>query len=293
VTVVARDSPERTVSAVAGGLWLPYECGPPERVAGWAVATLRELDRLEAEEGAPIAQVEAHLIGAGGFWVAALPAGRVRAPETVPGTVSGAGRGGDGLVARLPLVQTPAYLSWLMARARAMGAFFERRAIASLEELGGPGRVVVNCLGLAAREVAGDDRVEPVRGDVVLVRPLTGVRCVVDLSDPVELAYVLPRPDVCILGGTAVAGDEPDPGAFEAIWERCVALEPALRDAERIGQATGLRPARPEVRVERGTLADGTPVVHDYGHGGGGLTLSWGCADEVADLALAAIGSVP
>lgn len=281
---MARDSPERTVSAVAGGLWLPYECGPPERVARWAAATLRELDRLGAEEGAPIAQVEAHLIGADAWWAEELPPGRVRAPGTVPGTVS-------GVIARLPLVQTPAYLAWLVARARAMGASFERRTIASLEELGGPGCVVVNCLGLGAREVAGDDRVGPVRGDVVLVRPLRGVRCVVDLSDPVELAYVLPRPDVCILGGTAVAGDEPDPGAFDAIWERCVALEPSLRDAERIGHATGLRPARPEVRVERGTLADGTPVVHDYGHGGGGLTLSWGCADEVADLALAAIGS--
>ena len=34
-----------------------------------------------------------------------------------------------------------------------------------------------------------------------------------------------------------------------------------------------------EVRVER----EGH-VVHCYGHGGAGVTLSWGCADEVVEL---------
>jgi D-amino-acid oxidase len=45
----------------------------------------------------------------------------------------------------------------------------------------------------------------------------------------------------------------------------------------------GLRPARPQVRVER--VGD---VVHCYGHGGAGVTLSWGTADEVAELVGAA-----
>ena len=54
---------------------------------------------------------------------------------------------------------------------------------------------------------------------------------------------------------------------------------PELADASVLAHRVGLRPARPSVRLER----DGD-VVHCYGHGGAGVTLSWGCADEVVSL---------
>ncbi len=45
----------------------------------------------------------------------------------------------------------------------------------------------------------------------------------------------------------------------------------------------GLRPFREGgVRLQ---IEPGGRIVHNYGHGGAGVTLSWGCADEVADLA--------
>jgi D-amino-acid oxidase len=60
-------------------------------------------------------------------------------------------------------------------------------------------------------------------------------------------------------------------------------LVPALADAKVRAHKVGLRPVRPTVRLEaaRGT---GQTVVHCYGHGGSGVTLSWGCADEVLGL---------
>jgi D-amino-acid oxidase len=39
------------------------------------------------------------------------------------------------------------------------------------------------------------------------------------------------------------------------------------------------------------TAGPGTMLVHNYGHGGAGVTLSWGCAEEV--VALVGSGSVP
>jgi D-amino-acid oxidase len=63
------------------------------------------------------------------------------------------------------------------------------------------------------------------------------------------------------------------------IVRRATALVPEVAQARILRHRVGLRPARPEVRLER----DGD-VIHCYGHGGAGVTLSWGCADEVLGL---------
>jgi D-amino-acid oxidase len=61
-----------------------------------------------------------------------------------------------------------------------------------------------------------------------------------------------------------------------------------LREAGIIGHRVGLRPTRPQVRLEESTV-DRTRLIHNYGHGGAGVTLSWGCAREVLALVLSAL----
>jgi D-amino-acid oxidase len=51
-----------------------------------------------------------------------------------------------------------------------------------------------------------------------------------------------------------------------------------------VSRAVGLRPARPVVRLDRSDHG-GRDVISCYGHGGSGVTLSWGCAEDVARLA--------
>ncbi len=48
---------------------------------------------------------------------------------------------------------------------------------------------------------------------------------------------------------------------------------------------TGLRPFRPSGFVVRGEKLGEKFVVHNYGHGGAGITLSWGTAQLAADIA--------
>jgi D-amino-acid oxidase len=275
VRVLAAEPPERTTSAVAAAVWYPYHAFPPERVLAWA-ARSREVYvqlALEAGSGVSIAAGIDVVRGDGEAWQEAAGGRRCRPEELPPGCP-------DGWVITVPLVETPIFLPYLLERLRARGAAIESRRVASLAEIDG---LVVNCAGLGARELAGDASLVPVRGQVVRVRNPGLERFVVDEHNPDGLTYVVPRSADCVLGGTAEEGDwelEPRAETSEAIVQRCVALEPRLEGAEVLSEAVGLRPGRPEVRLER----EGD-VIHNYGHGGAGVTLSWGCADDVVALA--------
>jgi len=108
-----------------------------------------------------------------------------------------------------------------------------------------------------------------------------------DNTHSAEPTYILPQGDHVVLGGS-VRGDSRDASvnADEAqeIIARCLRVEPRLTGASVLECRVGLRPVRSEVRLESTSAGDGTPVIHNYGHGGGGVTLSWGCAAEVRDL---------
>ncbi|HZN93159.1 MAG TPA: FAD-dependent oxidoreductase, partial [Myxococcales bacterium] len=70
-----------------------------------------------------------------------------------------------------------------------------------------------------------------------------------------------------------------------AILRRCADLEPAVASAQVLGIKVGLRPGRPAIRLEaerRGSLT----IVHNYGHGGAGVTLCWGCAEAVVGVCI-------
>ena len=147
--------------------------------------------------------------------------------------------------------------------------------------------VIVYSTGLAAGELCGEPEVVTTRGQIVLVANPGIVTSVRAEGDPAT--YVHPRSHDVVLGGTWQEGDwntTPDPAVREAILERCLALVPELAGAPVVGEKVGLRPVRrggPRVEAEKWP---GGTVVHAYGHGGGGMKLCWGCADEIATIAL-------
>jgi D-amino-acid oxidase len=199
---------------------------------------------------------------------------------------------GFGFAMTAPVVDMNRYLPHLQRRLEAAGGTLEQAHVRDLEQVGraGGATVVVDAAGLGARELAGDTALRAVRGQTVLLRNpgLTRWLCDEDEEEPgaggeAELSYVLPRLDDVVVGGTAGEDDEhaaPRPATAERILARAVALVPELAGAQVLEHRVGLRPARPRVRLEV-ERAPGGPVVHCYGHGGAGVTLSWGCADDV------------
>ena len=261
VTVIAADQPR--VSEVAGGLWLPYAAGDSADVMRWALETLSWLEA----RGFP-AREYLHLQANEPWWLDALPGDRVRRAraEELPAGYD------HGWVLRVPLVEMPAHLKALEPTR------IVRRTVTSLGDVSG---LVVNCSGLAARELAADPTVSAARGQVVHMSRLPGVPCVCDED---QMIYVLPRNDRTIVGGSYQPGDEDeavDPAETESLLARARALVPRLAHAKVLGARAGLRPVRAGgPRVER--VDD---LIHCYGHGGAGLTLSWGCARRVVELA--------
>lgn len=70
----------------------------------------------------------------------------------------------------------------------------------------------------------------------------------------------------------------------EALRDRCARIEPRLDRLPILEHRVGLRPTRPQIRLESAALPGGTSVIHNYGHGGAGVSLAWGCANEVRAL---------
>ncbi|HET9811260.1 MAG TPA: FAD-dependent oxidoreductase [Sphingomicrobium sp.] len=67
----------------------------------------------------------------------------------------------------------------------------------------------------------------------------------------------------------------------------CTPLTPVDVDASRlIRTIAGLRPYRASGFVVRGEALGGKRLVHNYGHGGGGITLSWGSSKLATEIGL-------
>ncbi|MFF9087857.1 FAD-dependent oxidoreductase [Streptomyces sp. NPDC014991] len=277
VRVWTREPAERTTSAVAGGLWWPYRIEPEPLVGAWALHSLTVYEELAARPG----ETGVHLVE--GVHHGARLDGLGAWAGRVPGLRAVA----DGLAARLPVIDMPVHLAWLRERLVKAGGTVDLREVTDLAAV--PAAVVVNCAGLGARSLVPDPAVRPVRGQLVVVENpgVTTWFTSVDHSSAASV-YFIPQPCGLLLGGTAEEDDwslDPDPDTAAAIVARCAAVRPEIAGARVLAHRVGLRPARDAVRLERRPLPDGRTLVHNYGHGGAGITVAWGCAREAAELA--------
>lgn len=276
VDVVARDLPLETTSVVAAALWSPY-VNEQEHVLRWSRRAYDVYAGLAADDRTGVALREGTEVfrepAPPPWWYAALPGGA--GPDRETRLPSGFAA---GWTMTCPVIEMPVYLRWLGARVEALGGTITRMNLSSLPT--DSGALVVNASGIGAKHLAADPSVGPVRGQVVLVEQVGIERWVLDSDAP---TYVIPRSRDVVVGGTHDAGEwsrTVDAPTADSILERARVLVPEIAGARVLRHRVGLRPARPTVRLER--VGD---VVHCYGHGGCGVTVSWGCADDVVRLA--------
>lgn len=287
VVIVAAEPPARTTSRLAAAVWFPTRVGPTEHVLAWGARTFEVLSRLahdEPDAGVALRHTRMLYRSPPGrpWWTGALDEVVDADPRDLPAGYT------HGLEFTAPLAAMPVHLAWLRERFNTAGGRIEQRRLKSLDQVAELAPTIVDCAGLGARELVDDPTVTPIRGQVVRT---TDPGLTVSLRDehhPEGYTYVHPRGGDCILGGTTDDGawdTTPDPEVAAAILRRCTALAPELAGARVLEHVVGLRPGRPTVRLERNTaIVPGTTVVHDYGHGGAGVTLAWGCAEQVVAL---------
>jgi D-amino-acid oxidase len=276
------DPLEATTSAVAAAIWFPYRAAPADAVLRWGATSLGVLTGLAGDPATGVRLRPGTYVHRTPepdlWWTPGVPDVRpATTAELPPGAPA-------GTRCTLPVVDTGRYLPWLAAACASAGVRTVPGRVAALDEV--PGDVVVVATGLASGQLLGDDSCVPVQGQVVRLADPGVPGWVLDDDHPEGLTYVVPRGRDVVCGGTAVegaTGTEPDLEVEAAILRRACALVPALRGQPVLSRAVGLRPGRPTVRLERLDV-DGRPVVACYGHGGAGVTLSWGCAAEVASL---------
>jgi D-amino-acid oxidase len=285
VSVVAAEPPTRSTSAVAAALWYPYRALPQDAVTRWSAVTFRVLQELAGEPASGVRMRTGRELlpqrSADPWWRDAVPRlDRIPEHELPAGFA-------DGWVLTVPVADTSLHLPWLLDRLEARGVVLSVEHLRDLDAADDRADVVVNCSGLGARALTGDDALVPVRGQVVVVEQVGLTEWLLDQTDAVALTYVVPRERTVVLGGTAEVGSHdlaPNPRIADAVVARCARLVPSLSRARVLEHKVGLRPTRPAVRLETGVLPSGRPVVHDYGHGGAGVTLSYGCAEDVVRL---------
>ena len=276
----AAEPPEETTSAVAAAMWFPYDAEPADRVIPWALESYEVFRGLSRDRASGVSMIELRQFSRSHnlpipSWAGSFQARSITSSE---------------FVMTVPLSDSSLYLDYLRRRLiEAGGKLTTGVRFEKPEEVDLAFDVVINCAGIGARTLVQDPDLEPHRGQVVLVEKLNLPGAVV-CDDP-PLMYVIPRTNDCVFGGTNEISDNltPEAATTAAILAECstvLGTAPPSALATRVG----LRPYRKTgVRVEAAHLGDGRAIIHNYGHGGAGFTLSWGCARSVLDLVKACV----
>jgi D-amino-acid oxidase len=288
VEIFAEQIGTQTTSGAAGALWFPYDAEPADKVIPWALATYKVLVDLAKDPSSGVSMIELRQYSRAGEiqipnWASSFSPVILSEVEGSLNISESVFKSGFSL--RVPLTDTTTYLDYLASRFQKAGGEIFSVRFEKLEDVDQTFDLVINCAGIGARELARDVVLEPHRGQVAIVPKIDNLNCAVVCDDD-PLMYAIPRANDCVFGGTNDVSYNlnPDPATTKAIVAECTRVL-KIDNSHVLRERVGLRPFRKSgVRLEKEKLRDGRTVIHNYGHGGSGFTLSWGCAENVFEL---------
>ena len=292
--IFAEQIGQQTTSGAAAALWFPYDTQPADKVNPWALSTYKVLVDLVKNIRSGVSMIELRqYCRTGQIQIPDWADLFVISTEVEKSLTISASIFKSGFSLNVPLMDTTIYLDYLVSRFQKAGGSINANVhFEKLEDVDPKFDLLINCAGIGARELVRDLDLEPHRGQVAIVPKIDKMKCAIVCDDD-PLMYAIPRTNDCVFGGTNEVSDnlEADPVATKAIVSECAQVL-KMESPRVLRERVGLRPFRKSgVRLEAGKLSDSRTVIHNYGHGGSGFTLSWGCAENVFGLASGLSGS--
>ncbi|XP_059613827.1 D-aspartate oxidase [Phlebotomus argentipes] len=303
VTIVADKWATETTSAVAAGIFRPAAsfAGPTDEITQqWIDDAFAHWDELRKREGSAkvgICNLSGYIFSSTNPAIVRnsrieklLPLYR-RATEDELKMCPGDWKYGSFFSTLLTEFRT--FQPWAEKKFLGNGGKYVTRHVSKLTDLEKDFNLVFNCTGLGSKWMLGDNKLVPIRGQIIKVKaPWVKTAFYGDYD-----TYIIPGFEGVTLGGTRQF-DSYNLNICKydtaSIRERCQDLLPSLRGAPVIRESVGLRPHRDPVRVEVEFFptSHGKPmsVIHNYGHGGSGVTTSPGTAKYAVKLVRDALG---
>jgi D-amino-acid oxidase len=207
-----------------------------------------------------------------------------------------------------PMIDTDTYIPWLYRQVQKAGiSIFSKKISGLLKDLEAEllrefdVDLIINCTGLGSLEITNDSLLSPHRGALIRaindgssIPKITTAHCMTfdQYLGNQNMIFIVPRGTDRLLIGGLVEHNEwstdinlENYSFIQDMFDRCVEFLPILKDIKLDNDEpvrVGLRPYRKHsVHLEH---EPGTNIIHNYGHGGSGVTYSWGCAHEVVSL---------
>jgi D-amino-acid oxidase len=284
VTIIAENFHPHITSSIAAAIWMPFKVEPEHKVKQWAQASLAYYQQLITKpklgiRWLPLIDMYPEKITKP-FWIDLLSTTNVPKNFILPTDCQ------SYFAYNTLQIDTSIYLLQLQQHFLQLGGKIEQRKLNSLNELNNYS-IIINCAGLGARQLVNDKKIYPIRGQMVkITKPKDLDFAIVHMSVQ-HLTCVFPRQHDCVVGGTIEPNEwdtTPDTVKTQQMLERAIKLVPQLAQEKIIESVVGLRPAREEVRLELEHIHQKPIIIHNYGHGGAGITLAWGCAEHVLQL---------
>lgn len=291
VTIISKDDPLKTNSDVAAALWRPFKGYPEDQFLALCNASLVKFDELTKIKESGVRWTTLVDIYPENQQLTRPSWMEKLSIIDIPPKLEHLHNRYPNIYASIsPLVNSRIYRPFLLAMYKQLGGKIEKNTVENLEQLTqGNIQAVINCAGEQARILANDQETHAVRGQMLRVKlpknfgPKFHILC----ENPLSFIIFREQTHDWIIGATYQENDyeeNPRPEDTQYLLENADILWPGTKEkAEILETLVGFRCGRSSLRLAAEISKNNKDciIVHNYGHGGGGYTASWGCADSV------------